>query len=155
MIEILINYVPDKKCFGVYEPSSDTIMYSGNLGEALVNLSKFLQDSGMISTDILGSNDISYHLDSETMKGIVESNVNLMKRLNTAPSGFMISSQRFGTTMTQNNKKDSSGELSSNNQSNKFGKTDFGGMKGKNFSNSSFSGKSNFKSSFKKFGGYG
>ena len=59
MIEILINYVQDKKCFGVYEPSSDTIMYSSNLGEALVNLSKFLKDSGMISTDMLGSNDIS------------------------------------------------------------------------------------------------
>ena len=147
MIEVLINYVPEKKCFGVYEPSSDTIMYSGNLGEALVSLSKFLQDSGMISTDILNSDDISYHIDSATMKGIVESNVNLMKRLNTAPSGFMISSQKFGSSVTQNNKKDNNSGEQNNNK--------FGDKKRKNFSNSGYSGNSGFKSSFKKFGGYG
>ena len=25
MIEVLINYIPDKKCFGVYEQSTDTL----------------------------------------------------------------------------------------------------------------------------------
>lgn len=155
MVEVLINYFPEKKCFGVYEPSSDTLMFAENLSEALVQLSAFLKDSGMINADILSSNDISYHLDSATMKGIVESNVNLMKRLSTAPSGFMISSQRFGTTLNQQNNKRDNTEGQRGSKASKFGKTSFGGKSGKNFSNSSFSGNSNFKTSSKKFGGYG
>lgn len=152
MIEVLINYIPDKKCFGVYEQSTDTLLYSESLSEALVSLSAFLKDSGLITEDILGCNNISYHMDSYTVKAMVESNVNLMKRLSNAPSGFMISSQRFGSTITQNNKKDNSRDFKTQS---KFGRSSLGGKKGKNFSNSSFSGNSNFKSSFKKFGGYG
>lgn len=153
MIEVLINYIPDKKCFGVYEQSTDTLLYAESLSEALVLLSAFLRDSGLITEDILSCNNISYHMDSYTVKAMVESNVNLMKRLSNAPSGFMISSQRFGSSMTQNNKKDNSG--GDFKTQSKFGRSSLGGKKGKNFSNSSFSGNSNFKTSFKKFGGYG
>ena len=149
MIEILIKYMPDKECFGVYEPTSNTLMVAGNISEALVSLSNFLKDSNMIDKDILSSTDISYHLDSYTMKAIVESNVNLMKRLSNAPSGFMISSQRFGSSLTSQNKKDNNaGEFSKNT---KFGGKSFGGKKNSGFS--SFSGNSNFGSSYKKFGG--
>lgn len=150
MIEVLIKHLPDKDCFGVYEPTSDTLMVASNISEALVSLSNFLKDSGMIDKDILSSSDISYHLDSYTMKAIVESNVNLMKRLNTAPSGFMISSQRFGSSLSSQNKKDNnvSGDLGKNT---KFGGKSFGGKRNSGFS--SFSGNSNFGSSYKKFGG--
>ena len=150
MIEVLINYLPEKGCYGVYEPSTDTLMVASNLSEALVSLSTFLKDSGMIDKDILSSNDISYHLDSHSMKGMVESNVNLLKRLSNAPSGFMISSQRFGSslTSTQNRKDNNTSESGFGN--NKFGNKSFGGKKN---GFSSFSGgKSGFKSSMSKFG---
>lgn len=151
MIEILINYMPDKDCFGVYEPSTDTLLVSSSISESLVSLSKFLKDSGMIETDIVNSDDIIYHLDSKTMRGIIENNMNLMKRLSQAPSGFMISSQRFGTSLNSSS--------SSSNTMPEKGKNDFG--KTKKFGNSSFGGKksggfsgnSSFKTSFKKFGG--
>jgi hypothetical protein len=68
---------------------------------------------------------------------MVSSNVSLLKRLNTAPSGFMISSQRFG--IQQNN--------SQNNQ-----KGDLKDYKKKyNRSTGTFS-KSSFNTSNKKFG---
>lgn len=151
MIEILINYLPDKQSYGVYEPTTETLLVSSNLSEALVSLSSFLKDSGMITSDILGCSEISYHLDSHTMKSIIESNVNLMKRLSNAPSGFMISSQRFGSSLTQNSnsKENRSGDFD---KTKKFGNSSFGGKRN-NFS--SFSGDSNFKSSYKKFGGRG
>lgn len=148
MIEVLIKHLPDKDCFGVYEPTTDTLMVASNISEALVSLSKFLKDSGMIDKDLLTSSDISYHLDSYTMKAIVESNVNLMKRLNTAPSGFMISSQKFGSSLSQNRKDNTGGDLG---KDTKFGGKNFGGKKNSGFS--SFSGNTNFGPSYKKFGG--
>ena len=145
MIEVLIKYIPDKGYYGVYEPTTDTLMASSNISEALISLSNFLKDSGMITGDILSSNEISYHLDSHTMKAMVESNVNLMKRLNNAPSGFMISSQKFGSSINSQNKKDNNAGGDS-----KFGNKNFGGKQKSGFS--SFSGNSNFGTSFKKFG---
>ena len=148
MVEVLIKYIPEKSCIGVYEPTTDTLMIASNISEALVSLSSFLKDSGMIDKDILSSDNISYHLDSHTMKTIVESNVNLMKRLNNSPSGFMISSQKFGSSLTSQNKKDNiTGNLG---KDTKFGGKNFGGKKNSGFS--SFSGNSNFSSSYKKFG---
>lgn len=94
MIEIVIKYDAGK--FLVYEPTTDTLMACTNLTEALTALNDFLKSSGMSNVDILENPDISYHIDSHTMKSIVEGNVNLLKRLNQAPSGFMISEKRFG-----------------------------------------------------------
>lgn len=147
MIEVLIKYLPDRSCYGVYEPTTDTLMAASNISEALVSLSKFLKDSGMIDKDILSSDEISYHLDSQTMKAMVESNVNLMKRLNNAPSGFMMSSQRFGSSLTSQNKKDNN----VGGGDSKFGNKNFGGKRNSGFS--SFSSNSNFGTSYKKFGG--
>lgn len=150
MIEVLINYMPDKECYGVYEPSTDTLLVSSNLSEALVSLSNFLKDSKMIDTDILNTTEIKYHLDSHTMKSIIESNVNLMKRLNNAPSGFMISSQRFGSSMTQNNNsRNEDFKKTKFDKTKKFGNSGFGG-RNKNFS--SFSGDSKFAATYRKFG---
>lgn len=154
MIEIVINYSQEKKEFRVYEPTTDTLLVSTSLTEALVNLSNFLVQSGMIQGDILSYPDISYHLDSYTVKAMVESNVNLLRRLQTAPSGFMISSQKFGgssMSSSQSRKQKESGF-----DKNGFTKAYKSETKAKRFSNSnkssSFSGKSGFKTANKKFG---
>ena len=147
MVEVVINYDSGKDEFKVYEPTTDTILVSKTLSEALVNLSSFLVGSKLTQADILNCSDISYHFDSETMKRMVESNVNLMKRLKTAPSGFTLSSQRFGTTImsqtTQRNK----------NQNNNYGNNSNSEKRKYKFSNNGFSGKNGFSSSSKKFGG--
>ena len=56
------------------------------------------ESEGFLSEDqnILNYPEISYHFDSETMQALIESNVKLLKRIQTAPSGFTISSQKFG-----------------------------------------------------------
>lgn len=143
MVEVVINYDTNKDEFKVYEPTTDTILVSKNLTEALVNLSNFLVSSNLIKEDILNCPDISYHFDSETMKRMIESNVNLMKRLKTAPSGFAISSQRFGTTLTNQSQSNSSkGYNNKESEKRKY-----------KFSNNNFTGKNGFSSAMKKFGG--
>lgn len=132
MIEIVINFDESRNEYRVYEPTSDTILITSTLGESLLKLSEFLKEVGMISDDILTANNISYHLDSPTMLAMIKSNVGLLKRLSTAPSGFTISSQRFGS----NGQNSLGGGKSNSNIKNS----------GKFFSNSAF------KSSYKKFG---
>ena len=135
MIEIVIKYDMVKKAYAIYEPTTDSLMVADNLTEALLMLNRFLLDSGMSKVDILSCPDISYHIDSQTMLSIIEGNMKLMKRLNTAPSGFQISTQRFGGSMTSNNKKDD-------------GKKTQPRRSGNNFQ-----GATGFRSSYKKFGG--
>lgn len=141
MIEIVINYSKEENVYKIYEPTSDTILVTETLADSLLKLSQFLKDSGLIGTDILQDSNISYHLDSATMQGMIESNVNLMKRLNSSPSGFMISSQRFGSSLGATKK--SQNNLTQDNNSGDKRKKKSSGM----FSNS------NFKGSYKKFGG--
>jgi len=148
MIEIVINYDPTSQVFKVYEPTTDTLLITASITESFVKLSEFLKQQGMIPEDILKSQDISYHIDSPTFIAMVESNVNLLKRLNTTPSGFTISSQRFGVSNAQPSistqlaaKKGNSG---GNYKSGKKSKFSTGG--------GSFS-KSSFNMSNKKFGG--
>lgn len=139
MVEIVINYSEEEKVYKVYEPTSDTLLVTESLADSLLKLSQFLKDSGLIGTDILQDSNISYHLDSATMQAMIESNVSLMKRLNNGPSGFMISSQRFGSSLGSSKKTDNSSSGNGNKDKKKKGS----GM----FSNS------NFKGSYKKFGG--
>ena len=91
----------------------------------------------MIMGDLLGDDSIRYHIDSATLLAMVESNANLLKRLSQAPSGFMISSQRFGQSTTS--------PSSSGNRGGGQKKQKFGGSGG------TFS-KSKFNESYKKFG---
>jgi hypothetical protein len=114
-------------------------MISANLSEGLVYLEKFLKDSKLIGKGLLDTDEITYHLDSMSMKNMIESNVNLMKRLNNAPSGFMMSQQKFGggSSMSSGSSKDKGGYKSK--------------TKGSSFGKPTFS-HSGFKASFKKFG---
>lgn len=96
MIKIVINYNKIKKEYQIYESSTETVLISSSLTEGLVNLNLFLKDSGLTKKDILEEDDIEYFLDSATIKSMIESNVNLLKKLHSAPSEFKISSGKFG-----------------------------------------------------------
>lgn len=135
MIDVVINYDKTSQEYKVYEPSTDTLLITTNLGESFSRLSEFLKSNNMISNDILTSDDITYHIDSATFFALIESNINLLKRLNSAPSGFTISTQKFGGS-GQNQKKESN-KKDYRNERNRFGGT--------------FS-KSSFNQSYKKFG---
>ena len=132
MIDIVIGYDKENEMYKFYEPTTDTLLVTTSLSESFLRISEFLNAKGMIPGDILGTSDIRYHIDSATFLAMIESNVTLLKRLNTAPSGFMISGQRFGQT-----------------QSPQSG----GSKKGRTKKTTGFSGKSAFKQSYKKFGG--
>lgn len=138
MIEIVIKFDKAKGVFVVYEPATDTLMASTNLTEALVSLNKFLLDTGMSQVDLLHCPNISYHIDSETMNSIIEGNMQLLKRLNQAPSGFMISNRKFGQSMQgpTSAKKDDPTKT----------------KKTKNGGSGTFAGATGFKGAFKKFG---
>ena len=140
MIEIVVKYDKDRGLYLVYEPTTETLFMTASLGESFLKLSQFLQDNGMIADDILKVDNISYHIDSATFIAMVESNANLLKRLSQAPSGFTISSQRFGVSAAQSQLPLSSGgEKKFNKNKSKAGSGTFS--------------KSAFRNSNKKFGG--
>ena len=135
MIDVVIGFDKEEQVYKVYEPSTDTLLVTTSLGESFIKLSEFLKSKGMIMGDLLGDDSIRYHIDSATLLAMVESNANLLKRLNQAPSGFMISGQRFGQSTTSSSSNNKGGQK----------KQKFGGTGG------TFS-KSKFNESYKKFG---
>lgn len=146
MIEIVIKFDKEKKVYMVYEPTTETLFLTATLGESFLKLSQFLQEQNMIEGDLLQADNISYHIDSATFIAMVESNVNLLKRLSQAPSGFSISSQRFGVNPTTPQPRGFNKDWSHGNE-NSFGK----GNKQRK-STGTFS-KTGFRNSNKKFGG--
>lgn len=139
MIEIVVKYDKARGLYLVYEPTTETLLMTASLGESFLKLSQFLQDQGMIDKDILQVDNISYHIDSASFIAMVESNANLLKRLSQAPSGFTISSQRFGMAPQQN-------QLPAAKNGNKFNSN-------KSKAGTGTFSKSAFKNSNKKFGG--
>ena len=102
MVEIVIKFDPDKEMFNVYEPTSDTLLVTSSLSESLLKLNEFLKSEKLVKDDILNTADVSYHIDSYTMSTMIRSNANLLKRLSTASSGFTVSTQRFGSSKSNN-----------------------------------------------------
>ena len=96
MVEVVINYDVENKLYKAYEPSTDTLFVTSSLGDTFNKLEAHLLQFGLIAGSLLSEQNITYHLDSPTFIAIVQSNANLLKRLNNAPSGFMVSSQRLG-----------------------------------------------------------
>ena len=145
MIDVVVGFDQEQGMYKIYEPTTDTLFVTASLGDSFLKLSEFLKEQGMIPEDILKSNDIRYHIDSSTFITMVESNVNLMKRLSQSPSSFMISDKRFGQP---------TGQLQQQLQQ----KKQTGGYKGKGkkpkFKSGNFS-KSSFGDSYRKFGGNG
>ena len=152
MIEVVINYDEAQKVFKLYEPTTDTLLITASLGETFIQLNDFLKSRGMITTDILNTLDITYHIDTMTFLALIESNVGLIKQLNNSPSGFMISSQKFGMSnnmgITPKSQQLQGGNRGNNNyydSKKKRGRTDRGA--------SGFFSNSSFRGSYKKFGG--
>ncbi len=139
MIDVVIGFDKEKEEFNLYEPSTDTLLITTSLGELFIKFDEFLKLNGLISgADILNTAEINYHIDSPTFIAMVSSNAALLKRLNSAPSGFMISSQKFG--------------IQNNNYQNNNNQKEFKDYKKKyNRSSGTFS-KSSFNNSNKKFG---
>ncbi len=138
MIDVVVNFDSTRGEFKLYEPSTDTLLITTSLGETFAKLDEFLHSRGLIASNILSTADINYHIDSATFIAMVKSNADLLKRLNNSPSGFMISSNRFGIT-PQNN-------LGGDKKDYKRGGTGKGKRKTATFS------KSSFTNSSKKFG---
>ena len=135
MIDVVVGFDKTQGMYKIYEPTTDTLFVTASLGDSFLRLSEFLKSRGMIAGDILSAQDIRYHIDSACFLAMVESNVNLLKRLNQAPSGFMISEKRMGGNREQQQKKDYS-------------------KKGRRFKSGGFS-KSSFNEYYKKFGNNG
>ena len=146
MIDVVVGFDQEQGMYKIYEPTTDTLFVTTNLGDSFLKLSEFLKEQGMIPSDILASNDIRYHIDSSTFIAMVESNVNLMKRLSQSPSSFMISDKKFGQPTGQ--LRDQIQQKKQNN--NYKGKTN----KRTKFKSGNFS-KSSFGDSYRKFGGNG
>ena len=144
MVDIVINYSEPDKAYKVFEPTTNTLLISQTLTEALCNLSLFLQSQGLIQGDILQTDQVNYHFDSRTMRDFINSNVQLLNRLKSAPSGFTIASQRFGGSTLP------SPSYKKNYNSSKWGGE--GEKKFKSRGSSQFSGASGFKNANKKFG---
>ena len=137
MIEIVINYDPIAKEFKAYEPKTDTLLITTSLGETFIKLDEVLKKNNIITTDLLSNLDITYHIDSYTFFGLIENNINLLKRLNQAPSAFMTSGNRFGISQTNYNYQK---------------QKDWGGKSKKKFGGTGTFSKSSFNNSQKKFG---
>lgn len=103
MVDIVINFDKDQNVFKAYEPSTDTLFVTSSLGETFNKIEAHLKQYGLIAGTLLGDQNITYHLDSPTFIAMVQSNANLLKRLNNAPTGFMISQQRLGLGTGNNN----------------------------------------------------
>lgn len=142
-MDIVINYDSQTKEYKIYEPTTNSMIISMNLTEGLVNLNLFLKSSGLIleESDILLSKDIEYHLDSETFIAMIQSNVDLLKRLQSGPSEFKKSAGKFGLPSASHTYVPKSKKTSSFSD---MGKKNSGFSRGsKNFSSGSFSGSKN------------
>lgn len=134
MIEVVIRYNESRQEFVIYEPTTDTMMVGSNLTECLGNLSKLLME--MSGLNLLDNSEVSYHIDSYTMKTMITSNVDLLKQLKSGPSGFTRSQQKFGGGTSAN-----SIDCNKSTKKKKY--------------NSGFQGAKGFSNAYKKFGGKG
>ena len=151
-MDIVINYDPNTKEYKIYEPSTDSMIISLNLTEGLVNLNLFLKTSGLIpeDSDILLSKEIGYHLDSETFVAMIQSNVELLKRLQNGPSEFKKSAGKFGLPSATQKYVPKSKRIENFGNGKSSGDFSRGS---KNFSSGSFGGSSGFGKAKKgKFG---
>ena len=156
MIDVVINYDRAKKEYRLYEPTTDTIIITSNLSETFIKLSELLVSTGMIPDgDILNTNLVTYHLDSGTLISMVESNVNLLKRLTQqAPSIFTSAARKFGCVSASNSLLSSSQSSfqKKNDYNNRETDKKSGGNNSTLLKSSGVFSKSSFKSSQKKFG---
>lgn len=107
MIDVVISFNKEKNLYVAYEKTTDTLLMTSSLGDTFNKLEEHLKNFGIIAGNLLSEQDIMYHIDSTTFVSLVKSNADLLKRLNNAPSGFLISSQRLGINSSNNDKSKS------------------------------------------------
>lgn len=129
-MDVVISFDPGTREYRFYEPTSDTLLISKNLGEGFSNLNHFLVTLGKVTGNILMTDDISYHIDSVTFRSMIESNLKLLQRLQNGQSEFKTSSDKFGAASTASAKK-FGGATPGNNFGKSFGSSQFGGSKSK------------------------
>ena len=105
MIDVVISFNKEKNLYVAYEKTTDTLLMTSSLGDTFNKLEEHLKNFGIIAGNLLSEQDIMYHIDSTTFVSLVKSNADLLKRLNNAPSGFLISSQRLGINSSSNDNK--------------------------------------------------
>lgn len=135
MIEIVVNFDEKSKNFQIYESSTQTLLISDTLGEGFRNLSIFLNQEGLIQTNIIDEPGILYHIDSKTFSAIIQSNLGLIARIKEMPSEFKNSASKFGTTLDNGVPRKNNKPKFSRGSSN-FQSGNFSGFKGSGFGKS-------------------
>lgn len=98
MIQIIINYDKDLGVYKLYNSDLDILLTSDEMFKVLVMFNTHLMELYGENFNILKSDEIDYILDSASMKQMITSNVQLLKRLSRAPSAFQESAERFGNS---------------------------------------------------------
>ena len=130
MIEIVVNFDEASGEYQLYENTSQTLILSKTLGEGFSNLNGFLLTSGQIKKSLLEDDDIRFHFDAHTFREIIKSNMALLKRVSSIPSEFKNSANKFGTSLSKEDKPDFS------KGSKNFQRKRMTGFKGSNFGKS-------------------
>lgn len=98
MIQIIINYDPTAGIYKLYNKDLDVLFTAEEMFKVLVIFNTYLMELYGENFNILKSDEIEYILDSASMKQMIISNVQLLKRLSRAPSAFQESAERFGNS---------------------------------------------------------
>lgn len=101
-MQVIINYDTEHECFMLYNPDLDVLYTSEELFKVIVLFNAHLMETYGAEFNVLRSDEIDYVMDSRSMKQMITSNVNLLKRLNRQPSAFQESAARFGGSTTMN-----------------------------------------------------
>lgn len=99
-MQVIINYSPDEELYKLYNQDLDLLLTSEELFKLIVMFNSVLMETYGGEFNVLKSDEIDYIIDSYTMRQMIVSNVNLLKRLNRQPSAFQESANRFNTTST-------------------------------------------------------
>lgn len=99
-MQVIINYSQDEELFKLYVPDFDALYEAEELFKVIVMFNAHLMEAYGVEFNVLKSNEIDYVMDSYSMRQMIQSNVNLLKRLNRQPSAFQESANRFGASST-------------------------------------------------------
>lgn len=102
-MNVVINYSTDEEVYKLYSSDLDLLLTSSDLFRLFVMFNEVLVQS--TGVELLSSPSIDYTLDSASMIQIIMSNVSLLKKIKSMPSGFQLSSDKFGGSSSLNSSK--------------------------------------------------
>lgn len=97
-MQVTINYDLNDEEYKLYVKELDALFTSDELFKVIVIFNTYLMELYGAEFNVLKSDEIDYIMDSYTMRQMIQSNVNLLKRLNRQPSAFQESANRFGAS---------------------------------------------------------